>query len=237
MGMELSGPRYAIYYAPERGSALAEFGETWLGRSAETGRPAPRIPLPGVPRAVVNAATREPSRYGFHATLKPPFRLAAGVSSDQFLDTVRTFARTQAPVSAPPLELTAIASFLALAPESTSPELYRLAANCVMFFDVFRRPPDKKELARRRAQGLSARQEALLTRFGYPFVLEEYRFHLTLTGRVPDAALRDRLFTALGSLVQPFRDQALEVRELCVFEQPGPDRDFALIRRFPLGAG
>jgi putative phosphonate metabolism protein len=230
-------PRYAIYYAPERGSALAGFGDSWLGRSAETG-PAPRLPVPGVPRAVLDAATREPARYGFHATLKPPFRLAPGVSPDQFLDRVGSFARTQAPVCAPPLELTAIASFLALAPESTSPDLYRLAANCVVFFDVFRRPPDDKELARRRAQGLTPRQEALLTRFGYPYVLEEYRFHLTLTGKVSDAALRERLFTALGRLVQPFRDQALEVRELCVFEQSGPEQDFALIRRFPLqGAG
>lgn len=229
--------RYAIYYAPERGSALAGFGESWLGRSAETGRPVPRLRLPGVSRAAVEAATREPARYGFHATLKPPFRLAAGVRPERFLDSVRSFARNRRPVSAPPLELTAIASFLALAPEAAAPELYRLAADCVLFFDVFRRPPDRKELARRRARGLSARQEALLGRFGYPFVLEEYRFHLTLTGRVEDAALRERLFTALGGLALPFRGRALEVRELCVFEQPGPDRDFALIHRFPLGAG
>ena len=48
----------------------------------------------------------------------------------------------------------------------------------------FARPPGAAELERRRKAGLSAAQEKMLLRWGYPYVLDEFRFHLTLTGRL-----------------------------------------------------
>ena len=37
--------------------------------------------------------------------------------------------------------------------------------------------------------GLTDRQEALLTQWGYPYVMEEFRFHITLTGALDPAHL------------------------------------------------
>ena len=231
--MQDTASRYAIYYAPPRDSALGEFGDTWLGRCGN-GRTRPRTCLPCLDRDELDTATRGPSRYGFHGTLKAPFRLREGVSETDLMQGAVDFARSHAPVHAPPLELTAIGSFLALAPRGEAPDLERLAACCVLFFDIYRRPPDGAELERRRAQGLTDRQEELLLRFGYPFVLEEFRFHLTLTGQVRDQALRDRLLEALTPLVRPFERVPLEINDICVFQQAEPESRFRLVRRFPL---
>ncbi len=230
--------RYAIYYAPERDSALAAFGDAWLGRSAETGANVSRPACPGLESAEVEAATAVPAGYGFHGTLKAPFHLREGVSEDQFMDGARDFAGRKGALDVPPLKLTAIGSFLALTPLHESLALDTLAASCVVFFDVFRRAPDSPELKRRLTGGLTPRQRELLKRFGYPFVLEEFRFHLTLTGKVGDESLRDRLFKALTPLVRPLCREPLPVREICVFQQPGPGIGFHILRRFPLcGAG
>ena len=104
-------------------------------------------------------------------------------------------------------------------------------------FDEFRRPADEAELARRRANGLSPRQEELLKRWGYPYVLEEWRFHLTLTGRIADAAERTVVMGILKQRFSGFVDRPLQVRDLCVFRQTTPERPFNVLARFRLGGG
>lgn len=226
--------RYAIYYAPEAGSDLAAFGDSWLGRSAVTGNAVHRPSCPGLAQAEADEAVTTPARYGFHGTLKAPFHLDKGVTETQLMDRAEEFASGQPAVDALPLKLTAIGSFLALTPARVAPALDKLAASCVVFFDVFRRAPGASEHKRRQAPGLTPRQRELLERFGYPFVLEEFRFHLTLTGKVGDTSLRERLFKALTPLVRPLCREPLSVRELCVFQQPGPGSGFRILRRFPL---
>ena len=74
-------------------------------------------------------------------------------------------------------------------------------------------------------------------RWGYPYVLEHWRFHLTLSGRLPDD--RERRLV-LGELQRRFAgeiDRPLAVRDLCVFRQPGPGRPFSMLARFRLGGG
>ena len=68
----MSFTRYAIYYLPPAG-ALADFGARWLGWDVRRGAAAVQLDLPGL-----RDATEAPRKYGFHGTLKPPFRLAEG---------------------------------------------------------------------------------------------------------------------------------------------------------------
>ena len=68
-------PRYAIYFVPPAACGLYRFGAGFLGYDCYTGesfRPPQDIALSGSEWAQL---TREPRKYGFHATLKAPFHL------------------------------------------------------------------------------------------------------------------------------------------------------------------
>ena len=131
--------------------------------------------------------------------------------------------------------LSAIGTFLALTPGGGLDPLHRLAKDCVTLFDEFRAPPGQAEFARRSAAGLSAAQEALLQRWGYPYVLEEFRFHITLTGR-HDGNARCSVETALRRMLAPVLAAPLRLDSLCLFVQQTPESHFHLHRRFALAA-
>ena len=229
--------RYALYYAPRPEEGLAVAASQWLGWNPEPGR-ARTVPLSsGIDPERLGELTAEPRRYGFHGTLKPPIALADEMSESDFLAAVGRFAAGQRSFTVPSIKLAELSDFLALVPTARSTDLQDLADRCVVEFDEFRRPADEAELARRRANGLSPRQEELLKRWGYPYVLEEWRFHLTLTGRIPDPAERAAVLSILRQRFSGFVDRPLAVRDLCVFRQSAPDRPFSVLARFRLGGG
>lgn len=226
--------RYAIYWAPERGSRLAAFGAGLLGWDVETSSDAPRLRIDGLP-APVEELTAAPRRYGFHGTLKPPFRLAEGRKRTGLERATATLASDLTAFDAPPLELHDRFGFPALSPDAPCAELDALAARCVTELDTFRAPPSETELARRRAAGLSDRQEAHLLRWGYPYVLDEFRFHLTLAGMLlPEIA--KGFATAINPHLTGVVGAPWRVREICLFGDPGGGEPFHLLRRFPFSS-
>lgn len=227
-------PRYALYWAPRQGSALARFGNGWLGRDPDPVAPPPSYPLPGPPPREWAAAVAQASGYGFHATLKPPFRLAAGRSEGNLFSAVDRLAGTLAPVAAVPLRLAAVGRFLALVPAVRRREIDFLAATCVEALDGFRAPPGEQELLRRRAAGLTQRQEANLRRWGYPHVFSEFRFHMTLTSAMETQA-RARLAAMLEAPAAKACGDAVDIADLCIFVQQHQGEPFSLARRCPLG--
>lgn len=222
--------RYALYYAPEAGSDLARLGADWLGRDAAGGPCSPVPDLPGArPMAALAASAR---RYGLHGTLKPPFRLAEGRGADELIETAAAWAAARAPVDLGVLVLADWDGFLALVPARQTTALEGLAADLVRDLDGFRAPPTAQELARRRAAGLNARQEALLAQWGYPHVMEEFRFHVTLTDRLTPAE-RPILRSAAEAHFAPVLGQPARMTELAVFAEDA-DGLFHLVRRLPL---
>jgi putative phosphonate metabolism protein len=224
--------RYGIYFAPEAGSPLAEFGAAWLGWDPEARADVPRLAVPGLPEPV-EKLTEAPRRYGFHGTLKAPFRLSADRTTEEFDEAVAKLAQDLAPFDAPPLAPVA-AGFLSLRPTQPCEELDGLAETCLRELDAFRAPPDAKELQRRRAAGLSAAQERNLRDWGYPYALDAFRFHLTLTGAFPAPVLEAAL-AALSQTLAAFIAGPMPVREICVFGDPGGGAPFHLLRRHRLG--
>ena len=221
----MSYARFAIYYVPPEGP-LAEFGASWLGWDVVHGRSDAQPALPGL-----HDITMTPRKYGFHGTLKPPFRLNAGQTLAELTAATADLAATLAPAQCAGLRLAQLGRFLALAPEGALEGLERVAGACVRGLDGFRAPAGPAELARRRAAGLSPRQEALLARWGYPYVLEEFRFHLTLSGALDDAALAhwaQVLGEHLPALPAPF---VLDQIALCGERADGR---FELLHRYPL---
>jgi len=230
-------PRYAVYYAPRPEEALAVAASRWLGRNAETGEARDLVPVSGVAHERLSAIVADPRLYGFHGTLKPPIALVDGATERDFVDAVGRFAATERQIDVPALALTDLQDFLALVPADRCASLQDFSDRCVVEFDEFRRPADEAELARRRAAGLTQRQEDLLLRWGYPYVLEQGRFHLTLTGRVKEERERVVILDELRRRFMGFIDRPLAVRDLCVFRQPAPGRPFTVLARFRLGGG
>ncbi len=230
-------PRYALYYAPRAEEALAVTASRWLGRNPDSGEVRDIAGIGSIPRERLSELLADPRLYGFHGTLKPPMALAEGVTERDLLDAVGEFAATQRQIDVPSLALAELSDFLALVPSERCVTLQDLSDRCVVEFDTFRRPATEAELARRRAAGLSARQDELLLRWGYPYVLEQGRFHLTLTGRVKDQAERAILLDELRDRFAAFIGQSLAVRDLCVFRQPAQGRPFTVLARFRLGGG
>jgi putative phosphonate metabolism protein len=224
--------RCAIYFAPARGSDLEAFGCGWLGRGS-AGEDLPQPLVPGIAPARLAEITRSPRHYGFHGTLKAPFALADDTPPDALDATAEAFARERAPFEVA-LRPGSLGGFLAMLPAERSPALDRLAADCVETFEVHRAPLGDAEIARRRAAGLTPRQDAYLMRHGYPYVLDEFRFHMTLTERL-QAPERDDVLAILALRAAPVCARPLVIDAISVFEQPARDAPFTLRRRYPFG--
>jgi len=210
-------------------------GAAWLGHDAAGNPAGERPPVAGFDAARLEALTAAPRQYGLHATLKPPFRLAEGMDLAGLEAAIADFAGTVEAFTVPSLRLATLDGFLALIPSGPSAALDALAARCVQAFDRFRRPAGEEELARRRAAGLSARQERHLLDWGYPYVLEDFRFHVTLTGALSqeDAA---RLMPALAEQFADVAGAPLEIAEIALFVQRGPKAAFVQQSRFALAS-
>jgi putative phosphonate metabolism protein len=225
--------RYAIYYAPAQGSLLWQAGCQWLGRDPATGALLDQPQVPGCAPEQVHRLTAAARVYGLHATLKPPFFLADGRSVGALQRDMDAFSQVQPAVPDVALQVAPLAGFLALQPVAASAELMALAAQCVARFDDFRRPADAQELARRRAAGLSPRQDALLQQFGYPYVLDQFRFHITLTDRLATDQMQPLQAWLAGYFSAALRER-LTLSDICLFVQDAPGVAFRLVRRCPL---
>jgi putative phosphonate metabolism protein len=223
------GARSAIYFAPAPGSALEAFGCGWLGCALNGARLAPPE-VPGLDPTRLFEITRSPRHYGFHGTLKAPFALADGEDPDVLDDAAEAFARGRSPFEVA-LKVDSLEGFLALVPATASPALDALAADCVEVFEAFRAPLDEAEIARRRASGLSARQDRHLLRYGYPWVLDDFRFHLTLTERLQPPE-RDRVLAILAERAAPICAAPLRIDAISIFRQPSREAPFVQHRRF-----
>lgn len=219
--------RYAVYFAPDAAHPLWQTGCDWLGRDAtdeQDDRPAP-------------PQRSEPWRYGFHATLKPPMRLRPGLEEAELDPALQALAAGFAAFQMPRLQVDMLTDFVALRPASplarTHP-LWRLADACVTALDHFRAPPTEAELARRLRQPLQPDDRARLEAWGYPQVLEGWRFHMTLSDPLPTSAQAAVLRAAREHFAKALAGPALRCLDLCLFKQGGPARPFVLKRRYRL---
>jgi hypothetical protein len=203
--------RYALYFAPQAGP-FADTAARWLGRT---------LPQPHPDLWPMTASAR---RYGFHATLKAPFRLAGGVDLPALMAKLDSFAATQAPMVLDGLHLANLDGFLALIPMGDTTALNTFAARVVRDFDHLRAPLTAADIARRNPDKLSPRQRALLDQWGYPHVLEEFQFHMTLTDRLSPEQLEWVLPLAQASFAD-FLHRPMSIDALGLFIE-APDSLF-----------
>jgi len=226
--------RYAIYFAPGAHDPWWEQGKRWLGRCALTGETYALRPIAGLANAQFAAVTQAPRRYGWHATLKAPFALAAHASLQSLRAQLQSLCQQHHAFTMPPLQLQRLGDFLALTPSQPAPALQRLADACVTELEPLALPLPAAELQRRRGAGLSATQENLLQRWGYPYVLEEFQFHMSLTGSLSalDAPTIEAIAQAADASFAGL--PPLRCESLALFAEPTRGADFVLLEHFPL---
>ncbi|MEW9921566.1 DUF1045 domain-containing protein [Marimonas sp. MJW-29] len=218
--------RYAVYFTAD--GMLGARGAAWLGWDIAMGAAMPQPGLSGIDLAAV---TEKPRRYGFHGTIKPPFALKDELREDALQAAFGALCKAVRPVVCEALEVSRLGRFLALTPVGDASDLKALAAKVVRDLDCFRAPPTEAELARRRGARLTPAQEENLTLWGYPHVMDQFRFHMTLSGRMKDLSeiqeTAERYFAPV--LARPFRMDSLTL----VGERP--DGTFVNIARRELG--
>lgn len=230
----MPSPRYAIYWTPRPDSPLWRLGCAWLGRDARGGQAAPPRPQPLHDADDLAQATAEPARYGWHATLKAPFRLAPGADEAAMHDRLRAFcARQQA--FAVRLEATTLDDFVALRPAEPSLRLQALADEAIAEFDLLRAPLDDAE----RAQGdkLPPPQRERFERWGYAQVFGGFRFHCSLTASLEDTAKRAAWLARARQVFDAQLAHPVDIDGVALFVEPVPDAPLDMPVWLPFGAG
>lgn len=225
--------RYGIYFCPSANSPLLRLGSSWLGRDAATGESRnPELP-DSIRHDKWMRATDSPRRYGFHATLKPPFRLASHATYQDLRAALHAFAQSRSSFYAPPLAVNTLGRFLALTLTEACSDFVDLAADCVREFELFRAPTTELETAQRLRSSLSLREREHVLQWGYPYVLDTWKFHMSLTSSmhtesilVFEPYLRDQFASACK--------QPLLVDSVCIFHEPYPGANFRILDRASL---
>jgi putative phosphonate metabolism protein len=226
--------RFAVYYAPAATDLLWDRAAVWLGRDPQSSVTYDG-PVAGMDRTRLLNLTQSAGRYGFHATLKPPMALAPGQTEEGLRIAMAAVAAELAPVRLGRLTIANLDGFLALVPaEADNAQLQDLAASVVEAFEPFRAPLNPRDRAARAAHGLTPRQEELLDAYGYPYVFDEFRFHMTLTDRLSEADRADML-QAAQTWFGPVLDQEVMLDRLSLFHERENKLPFNRIADFALG--
>lgn len=227
--------RYAIYFTPPPDDPLTRIAASWLGRDAFTGETIAPPALGLFDPAEIAFHTAAARRYGFHATLMAPFKLADGESEQSLARAFAAFCEASPPFQLPRLKLAQLDGFFALVPEGDAQRLNEFAGEVVLAFDRFRAPLGQGEIARRHPDSLKPSELRNLHQWGYPFVFDTFRFHMTLTGRAAGQEAQ-RLERALTDWFGPVLNDPVEISALTLFIEHEPGAPFVVHRQTALGA-
>lgn len=221
-------PRYAVYFVPSAETPLYRFGAGVLGYDAFTGDHLLFADNLANDFDDWDKLTEDPRKYGFHATLKAPLSLASGRSEDELAAAIKAFAEIPRVIPAISPVVRTIGSFIAIVQKEPSPALQNLAEDCTAAFDTFRAPLTEHDRARRNVSALTQRQTAHLDRWGYPYVFEDFRFHMTLTGPIsPDR--RASVLEVLQRRFATLKLQTLAIDEIALLRQNDTTSNFKVM--------
>jgi len=225
--------RHAIYFTPPADDPLTQLAAEWLGRDAYTGQ---RFTAPSIGALSASEQafhTAQARRYGFHGTLKASFLQHAGATETDMLEAAELFSQMLDPVFVPEIRIERLGGFFALTPANPSEELNRLAKDVVIEFDRFRAPLTEAEIERRDPHALSVQEQRYLHQWGYPYIFDRFRFHMTLTGRIESADV-PRMSDALNTWFAEVLDRPLAIASLVLFVEPEPGAPFEIRETFRL---
>ena len=226
--------RYAVYFVPNVEQHFWAKASHWLGRCAVSQQFIAQPSIAEVSAKRFAELTEHPRRYGFHATMRAPFVLASQYQPNDLIDRVIELCQTIKPFVLPRLQVTLLDQFLALVPERNAAQITQLEEQCVTDLNDYAEPLGPDELSRRRSADLSSHEDALLLRWGYPYVLDRFRFHCSLTGSLAKASPQE--VTAVSQAAHQHFDHlpSCAFDSLAIFAEPTRGADFVLLEQCPL---
>jgi 2'-5' RNA ligase len=229
--------RHAAYFAPAPQSQAWELGSQWLGRCAHQSTTLTQPKFENLSLELFETLTRTPRLYGWHATLKAPFELNVDVTPEALAPAFSDLAHNTVSAFNMPLKLVDMGDFLALVPAQPNPALQQLAEDCVRGLHALALPLSDAELKRRTGAGLTARQTELLHAWAYPYVMEQFQFHMTLSGSLKNVTpgVKEALEAAAQEWFAPLLGHGLEIDAVTWFAQDQQNGDFRWVERFKLG--
>lgn len=225
--------RYALYFTPPADDPLTKAAAAWLGRDPFSGKTGPQAEVSEFSPDALTALTADPRRYGFHATLKAPFRLAPGTDEAALEAVFSAFCAETPALEIPNVVIEQIGPFFALVPDRIYPALQDFAAAVVETFEPFRAELTEADIARRRPERMSDSQRANLSRWGYHHVMDDFRFHMTLTGPVEPESAPD-MRTLLAARFADFVRRPLAVTGLALYVEATVGAPFTVHSWLPL---
>lgn len=202
--------RYALYFTPPEDHDLTRAANAWLGRNAFSGKVLPQGDAGSLSSQYISDITSAPRRYGFHGTLRAPFYLAADKSEHELVSALDRFTKAHTPFEMPALKVGRLGSFFALVPDEDTTQLNQFTGEVLKAFELFRAPLTDADYQRRKPKRLTERQRKYLKEWGYPYVFDDFRFHMTLTGPVPEEEA-----DAVESVLEALFAQHLKSTVLC----------------------
>ncbi len=226
--------RYAICFTPAASDPLSHVAANWLGRNVFSGQMTEPLAIRGVSIHEIAFHTAVPRRYGFHGVLKAPFQLSQEVSEAQLLRDMMRFCGTLSPFQIRRLEVARMGTYFSLVPSIPCEQVNYLASAIVQEFDRFRAPLSEADIERSDPDGLSAAQFANLHRWGSPHVMDEFRFHMPLTGPVNNSDM-PRIEHALRSVFEPVLTGPVVVSNVALMTEEGAGGPFRVHSLHPMG--
>lgn len=226
--------RFAIYFAPEINSKLHLLGSQWLGRDVNSGKLIKQPEIQNITSEYFYKITKNPSLYGFHATLKAPFHLNIKYTLNDLQDHIKRLCASMQPFNMY-LTVKQVGQFLALVMDPKEKKMVKLASDLVKQVDHFRAPLQQSTIDKRRLSVLTRSQDSNLLKWGYPYVLSDFRFHMTLTEKITLPSARQQLENAASLHFAPSLNDIIKVNNISLFYQKTIGADFYQIQRFQLG--
>ncbi|ARQ59440.1 UNVERIFIED_ORG: hypothetical protein GGE64_002100 [Rhizobium etli] len=226
--------RYAICFTPPASDPLSLVAANWLGRNVFSGDMLEPPAVRGLGIHEIAFHTAVPRRYGFHGVLKAPFHLSGDMSESQLLRDLMRFAGTFAPFQISRLEIARLGSFYSLMPSAPCEQIQYLASAIVQEFDRYRAPLSEADIERSDPDGLSAAQFANLHRWGNPYVMDEFRFHMPVTGSI-NAIDMPRIEAALRTIFEPVLKEPVMVSNVALMIEEGTGGPFRVHSLHPMG--
>ena len=229
--MTINANRYAIYFAPSETSKIGQFGRLLLKRTAK--KMVDEGMLTDLPKELHRKIIKTPQHYGFHGTLKAPFELHPDYNLYHLDTTLIKFCSSFPDFSIKSLKLQIIAEFIALVPNGEVERLYQLHRKLTEEFNYLCGPLSDFDRDRFLARGLTNGQKKYLCRYGYPFILDSFKFHLTLTSSLTENE-QTTCLELLDNMIVDFKDERLSVDRVCLFKQETRKSPFFMVKEYNL---
>ena len=228
--MEKNYKRYAIYYAPIENPELDLFGKCWLGWDPYKGEETTKSDLSKLPSfKKFSSLVLTPKQYGFHGTIKAPFKLKNEYTYNDLENKVREISKQIHSFYFDQLIIKKLGNFIGLIPTNNL-KVNAVSNKFVEELDYLRDELSENEIKKRKPHKLTSNQKQMLFKWGYPYVFDEFKFHLTLTSKLNVVEIDDVL-RSLQNILKQVNLNKISFNNICIFGQKS-DEKFYFVQRF-----